>query len=126
MNGKEIREWREARNLSRKELAELLSVSYAAVANWELDRNAPHGAALDRLVEIMEGKVAVIPLTRLEEQILDEAVARGRFESRHDYLSAGLLEVIRGTLAGRAIDPRSLLKVAEPPADYQAKKDIGA
>lgn len=89
--------------MSREDLAGLCSVSYAAVANWELDRNSPHGAALERLKVLMEGQVAVIPLTQLEEKILDEAVNRGRFESREAYLAAGLTEVIRGTLSGRSL-----------------------
>ncbi len=103
MTGKEIRDWRESRQMSREDLAGLCSVSYAAVANWELDRNSPHGAALERLNVLMEGQFAVIPLTQLEEKILDEAVNRGRFESREAYLAAGLTEVIRGTLSGRSL-----------------------
>ncbi len=120
MTGKEIRDWRESRQMSREDLAGLCSVSYAAVANWELDRNSPHGAALERLKVLMEGQVAVIPLTQLEEKILDEAVNRGRFESREAYLAAGLTEVIRGTLSGRSLyslPPTPNLKVAEEPTE---------
>lgn len=120
MTGKEIREWRERRQISREDLARLCSVSYAAVANWELDRNSPHGAALERLKVLMDGQVAIVPLTQLEEKILDEAVERGRFESREAYLAAGLTEVIRGNLSGRplySLLPIPDLKVAEEPTE---------
>lgn len=131
MTGKEIRDWRESRKISRVELANLCSVSYAAVANWELDRNSPHGAALDKLKTLMDGQVAIIPLTQLEEKLLDEAVDRGRFESREAYLSSALLEVIRGTLIGRQPNPLQSLpsvRVAEVLASegYAPKKEAGA
>lgn len=124
MTGSEIREWREKRQISREELAKLCSVSYAAVANWELDRNSPHGAALERLKVLMDGQVAIVPLTQLEEKLLDEAVDRGNFESREAYLAAGLTEVIRGNLSGRALfslPSPSSLKVAEPGESYGKK-----
>lgn len=131
MTGKEIREWREGRQISREDLARLCSVSYAAVANWELDRNSPHGAALERLKVLMDGQIAIIPLTQLEETLLDEAVDRGHFESREAYLASALTEVIRGTLSGRPSNPLQSvpnLKVADEtlPEGYVPKKGKGA
>lgn len=66
----------------------------------------------------MNGQIAIIPLTQLEEKLLDEAVSRGRFASRHDYLASALLEVIRGTLIGQPLNPvesPAALRVAEEP-----------
>jgi transcriptional regulator with XRE-family HTH domain len=91
MQGKQIRSWRESKNIDRKQLAEMCSVSPATVANWELDRNIPHGAALDRLTKLMAGEQAVISLTPQEERILDELVRRGGYASRAAFLTDALL-----------------------------------
>ncbi len=99
MNGPEIRQWRKTRGLSREELARLCSVSYAAVANWELGRNQPHGAALQKLQSLMSGEISVTPLTPQEERLLDELVGRGGFGSREEFLLNALLQQIRATEA---------------------------
>lgn len=75
----------------------------------------------------MSGEIALVPLTQVEEALLDEAVSRGHFESRESYLAASLTEVIRGTLLGHALNPiKPLSLVAEPGEEYHSKKGNGA
>lgn len=95
MKGQKIREWREEKGLSRDQLADLCSVSYATVANWELDRNAPRGAALKTLRELMEGKdLTIHTLSQFEMTVLDEIVKRRGFRSREDFLTHELRQAI--------------------------------
>lgn len=90
-----IQAYRTSRGLSRADLADLCSVSPAAVANWELGRNAPHGAAAAKLVSLMKGEISVIPLTPHEERMLDELVERHHHHTREEYLTAELIEAIK-------------------------------
>ena len=92
-----IKAWRESRGLTRVQLAVLCSVSPATVANWELGRNAPHGAAAARLMSMIKGEISVMPLTPHEERLLDELVARGGYRTREDFLTSKLLEAIKTT-----------------------------
>lgn len=119
-DGKALRAWRKQKGLRREDVADACHVSAMAVYNWESGRSNPHPAVLPNLERLINGEIAVIPLTQLEEKILDEAVNRGRFESREAYLAAGLTEVIRGTLSGRSLyslPPTPNLKVAEEPTE---------
>lgn len=100
VNPEQIQAWREAKGIDRKSLAALTNVSPATVANWELGRNQPHGAARDRLEKMMSGEVSVMPLTPQEERLLDELVARGGFENREAFLTQKLLEAIKQPESG--------------------------
>lgn len=95
MEGKTIRAWRESKGLSRTELADLCNSSPATVANWELNRNQPHGAALDKLQKLMSGEVSVTPLTPQEDRLLDELVKRGGFANREAFLTSVLVERLK-------------------------------
>jgi len=102
-DGAALRDWRKSKGLKREDVAAACHVSVVAVHNWENGRNKPHPAVIPTLERLMNGEIALVPLTQLEEKILDEAVERGHFESREAYLAAGLTEVIRGTLSGRSL-----------------------
>lgn len=127
-DGAGLRAWRKRKGLRREDIATACHVSAMAVYNWESGRSNPHPAVLPTLERLMSGQIAVVPLTQVEEDILDEAVKRGQFESREAYLAASLTEVIRGTLSARSINPvyPPQLKVAEPDAEYLPKKGNGA
>lgn len=107
MNGKQIRAWRLSKNMDRKELAALCNASPATVANWELDRNVPHGAALAKLNSLMAGEVAVVSLSPQEERLLNELVARGGYASRIAFLTDALLQRIQNE------DPAPLPKLVK-------------
>lgn len=128
MDGKTIKEWRETQGITRDELAQRCSVSYAAVANWELGRNAPHGAALEKLKALMSGEVAIIPLTPREALLLDKIVVEGGFRSRLDFLAQAVVKAISGDLVNEAkgiyetpSPPSPLALVAE--SEDEGKKD---
>lgn len=106
----QIKQWRESKGLDRKQLAALCSASPATVANWELGRNTPHGAAADRLQKMISGEVSVMPLTPQEERLLDELVSRHGFESREAFLTEKLLEAIKSPITQT---PKKAPKVAK-------------
>ena len=97
--------YRESRGLDRPALGNLCHVSASTVANWELGRNKPHGAAKEKLQSLLSGEVAVIPLTAQEERLLDEIVDRGGFASREDFLTQTLVDVIKQPSRSAASDP---------------------
>jgi transcriptional regulator with XRE-family HTH domain len=130
-NGTALRVWRKRKGLRREDVAAACHVSAAAVHNWESGRSNPHSAVLPILEKLISGQIAVIPLTAVEERLLDESVQRGEFDSREEFLATALTEVIRGTLAGQPAHPlKSLpnLKVADGDlTSYNApKKEKGA
>ncbi len=116
--GDSIRAWRERKGISRETLADLCGVSYAAVSNWELDRHEPHGAAGRILDDLMGGRIAVIPLTEQEETLLDEAVRRGGFKDRTDFLTQILVDVLKGNFT--AIESRKIVPLPETKAAEDA------
>lgn len=95
-DGNALREWRKQRGLRREDIAKACHVSTVAVHNWENGRNKPHAAIIPKLKAMMSGEIAVIPLTAIEERYLDEAVKKGKFKDREDYLAFTLLRVIAG------------------------------
>jgi transcriptional regulator with XRE-family HTH domain len=95
MTGTEIRQWRERKGLTREDLAKECSVSAATVANWELGRNQPHGAAAEKLNRLVAGMESVFPLTAQEERLLREIMARTGYATREEFLTAKLVEVIK-------------------------------
>lgn len=52
--GEQIKQAREAKNLSQEDLAEQLGVSRQAISKWENDSSIPHGANRDRLSQFLD------------------------------------------------------------------------
>lgn len=97
--GAEIKAARLARKLSREEFARLCDVDYATVANWELDRNAPKGPTLQRVRDVMEGRIGSTNLSAAEEALLERIMKEGGFKTRQDFFSSALLSLItKGSL----------------------------
>lgn len=115
MTGEEISAWRESRGLSRQDLADMCHTKYGTVANWELNRNSPRGAAKERLESLMHGRIAVVDLTPMEEKLLNEAVKRGGFKDRTAFFVFAITELIKRE-AGIPSDDLPL--VAEKAASY--------
>lgn len=128
-DGNALREWRKAKGLRREDVAAACHVSVVAVHNWENGRNKPHPALLPTLARLMSGEIALIPLTAVEEKLLDEAVSRGRFAGREDFLASALLQVIRGNLSVQEAEtpsPLTVLKVADKDHSYGPEKNGGS
>lgn len=80
--------------LSRADFAKLCGVDYSTVANWELGRSAPKGPTLDRLNEVMSGKVAYIQFTEAEAVLLKRVMAEGGYKTKEEFFAAALLALI--------------------------------
>lgn len=52
--GKTIHTLRKKQHLTQKQLAELLGITYQAVSNWELDKNAPDLDQIRRMTIIFD------------------------------------------------------------------------
>lgn len=91
-DGDAIRSWRKQKGLSRQEIGKVCGVSAATVHNWEAGRNRPHGKAAETLRLMISGETAIIPLTPLEERLLNELQARRGLATREDLIKSLLLE----------------------------------
>ncbi len=52
--GKTIYHLRKKKNLTQKQLADLLGITYQAVSNWELDKNNPDLDQIKRMTIIFD------------------------------------------------------------------------
>jgi transcriptional regulator with XRE-family HTH domain len=97
-HGEALRQWREGQHLSREELGSMVQASASTVANWELGRNRPRGAALAALEKLIQRgvvKPASTPLSKDEGWILDKIVEVGGYKDRLDALAAFMCEEMR-------------------------------
>lgn len=44
--GKKLRDLRQQKNLSQRNLSKIIGVGYTTIANWEVDRNLPNNATI--------------------------------------------------------------------------------
>ncbi len=54
MNGKEIKEKREAKGWTQQQLADMIGVHQVTVARWETDKRTPHPAVIRMLRMLLE------------------------------------------------------------------------
>lgn len=101
----EIRSFRKQKGLSQEAFGELCGVRKSTVSEWESGKSKPSGSAAILLEEYLSGNRCLVPLTTREERILDEAVQRGNFSSREEFLVACLTHLIRN---GDIDSPREL------------------
>ena len=95
MNPDHIRSFRKQKRLSQEALGELCGVRKSTVSEWESGKSKPSGSAALLLTEYIEGTRSLVPLTTAEERLLDEAVQRGNFSNREEFLAACLMHLIR-------------------------------
>lgn len=95
MNPDHIRSFRKQKGLSQEALGELCGVRKSTVSEWESGKSNPSGSAAILLGEYLSGTRALVPLTTAEERLLDEAVQRGNFSNREEFLAACLMHLIR-------------------------------
>jgi transcriptional regulator with XRE-family HTH domain len=69
---KRIKELRILNNLTQKELAELLGISYSAVGQWESGRNTPTAKMLEKIADILKTDVNYLLGTETVQQSLLE------------------------------------------------------
>jgi transcriptional regulator with XRE-family HTH domain len=89
----EIRNFRHRQGMTQQEMARLCGVSQSSITHWERGGEIS-GAASLALRRLLDGGGAV-PLSRNEEQLLDEAVKRGGYQNREDFLTSSLLKIVR-------------------------------
>ncbi|MES2706365.1 MAG: helix-turn-helix transcriptional regulator [Verrucomicrobiota bacterium] len=93
-DGNAVRSWRKQRGLSREEIGRICGVSASTVHNWEAGRNQPHGKAAETIRQLVSGEIAVMPLTPLEERLLNDLQRRRGAKTREDLLKLLVLEEI--------------------------------
>lgn len=81
--------------MSRDKFAQLCGVNAATVANWELGRNAPKGPTLQRVQDVVAGRIGSSHLTAAEELLLDRILKEGKFASREEFFAHALVELIK-------------------------------
>lgn len=117
----DIREWREKKGLTQSQLGALCGVGKSSVSQWESGATVPSGSAKVILEELVSGRRAIIPLTGLEERLLDELVTRTQAADRHDFLSRALLKAIQ---EDEVIAPAAPGKGVKYPAAKDLKKTV--
>lgn len=80
--------------LPRQESARLRRADYATVATWELDRNAPKRPTLERVQDVMKGRIGSTNLSAAEKALLERIMKEGSFKTRQDFFSSALLSLI--------------------------------
>lgn len=91
----QIKAFRKGKGLSQEALGQMCGVRKSTVSEWESGKSNPSGSAAILLSEYMDGQRNLIPLTTAEERLLDEAVQRGNFSNREEFLTACLIQLIR-------------------------------
>lgn len=95
VEAQDIRDFRKHKGLSQEALGQLCGVKKSTVSEWESGKSRPSGSAAILLGDYLSGKRCLVPLTSKEERLLDEAVQRGGFNGREDFLAACLMHLIR-------------------------------
>lgn len=94
MSPSEIKDFRKRKGLTQEELGKLCGVGKSSVSQWESGTTDPSGSARVILEEFLSGIRAIIPLTPLEDRLLDELVERHGVANREDLLKKLVLEAI--------------------------------
>lgn len=105
MEPHQIRAFRKQKGLNQEALGALCGVGKSTVSEWESGKSRPSGSAAILLRDYLSGTRCLVPLTSKEERLLDEAVERGGFAGREEFLAACLVHLIRH---GEIEDSRSL------------------
>jgi transcriptional regulator with XRE-family HTH domain len=110
----EIRRFRKLNGLSQDELGRRCGVRKSSVSEWELGKSSPSGAAALLLEGYLRDERNPLPLTKRQELLLDEAVRRGSFDSREEFLAACLSLLIRNNGPAKRVGdaPRSVWKTS--------------
>lgn len=94
MTPDEIKAYRKKKDLTQEELGKICGVGKSSVSQWEKGTTEPSGSARIILDDLLSGDRMLIPLTPLEERLLDELVKRHKLDSREELLKKLVLDSI--------------------------------
>ena len=107
MNAEKIRAFRASKGLTQEELGKLCGVGKSSVSQWESGVTEPSGPSRVILEDYLSGDRALIPLTPLEEKLLNELLERSGLESREELLKKLVLDAIATEPAASATKRKS-------------------
>ncbi|WP_193211426.1 helix-turn-helix domain-containing protein [Luteolibacter marinus] len=94
MTAEKIRAFRTSKGLTQEELGKLCGVGKSSVSQWESGATEPSGPSRVILEDYLSGERALIPLTPLEEKLLNELLQRSGLATREELLKKLVLDAI--------------------------------
>lgn len=92
MTKDDIKAYRTRKGMTQTELGNLCGVGKSSVSHWESGVTEPSGSAKMILEELLNGDRMIIPLTPLEERLLNQLQKRRGHSTREELIKALVLE----------------------------------